>query len=145
MFGVIYFLPINACQMVCAKIHKKNIRRNCVSSNFQVKWNEVDFIAWVAKRLMRPKVHFVISASLMSLLLLYPKTPRNGLLVIMFLSHISRVLTLNQTIKQVKATCLHASHYHHCNYCHYSNIGFALFHNVTCSTNSLLARIYVNP
>ena len=41
-------------------------------------------------------------------------------------------------------TCSHASRCHHCKYYQYCNVGFVLFHNVTCYTNSLLSHIHTN-
>ena len=66
------------------------------------------------------------------------------LLVVTFPSHISCIFYIKVKYWRIQTTHSHTSRCHHCEYCHYCKVDFVLFHNVTCSKNSLLSRIHVN-
>ena len=82
---------------------------------------------------------YVMSPSIMSLLLLYPKTLGNGCAQFKFppWCHISLLYIKDSNIKlifqRIKTTFLHPPRWRHC-HCHYCNVDFVLFHNATCYT-----------
>ena len=89
----------------------------------------------------------IMSPSVMSFPLLYPKTLGNRCPQSKSPSccHISFSYIMGFDIKQIhhqiQTTHSHASCGH---YCHYCNVDFVLFHNMSCYTNSLLPCIHVN-
>ena len=87
----------------------------------------------------------------MSLPFLYLETIGNGCAQFKspsLLSHFSLIYygfrCENNLPKNSNHMLTHSSRCHHHHYCHYCNVGFVLFHNVTCFTNSVLSHIHLN-
>ena len=66
-----------------------------------------------------------------------------SLLVLTYSPYITR-FDIQVIHHRVQSTRLHTSRCHHCNYCRYCNVGFVLFHIVTCYTKSILSHTHIN-